>query len=170
MADSPALIPPKPPWIKEVIQPIEVRKLSERDFSDRGDTAARHAGVLYEKKARAKLRELLPGISCSLWWDFYDQRSRRAIQTDAVYFAKLDTIITIFEIKKSFTSDAWWQLRKVYEPVIQAWAGASYINVVEVCSSFDPVVVMPEEIEVIENLPLWVKERNSRMGVFVCRP
>jgi hypothetical protein len=57
---------------------------------------------------------------------------------------EVNNLLIIVEIKVNFSSDAWWQLRKLYEPVVKCALKPSRLALAIVCRSFDPVVPFPE--------------------------
>ena len=67
-------------------------------------------------------------------------------QPDGLLFNFQEGIITIVEIKLSHTEKAWWQLRKLYEPVLRVAFPQPYwrFALLEVVSSCDPHKAFPE--------------------------
>lgn len=108
-------------------------------------TAAQRAGKRYERKALRFLSGLYG--SCFVpqpWYKYQTKRDAplRWCQPDGVLFTPSGVVI--FEIKVNFTSNAWWQLRKLYEPVVRVASRVERIAVCVVCKSFDPAVPFPE--------------------------
>jgi hypothetical protein len=72
----------------------------------------------------------------------------------------------LFEVKARFTSDAWWQLRKLYEPVVRAAFSPKTLLSVIICRSFDPSVAFPEPYELVDKDPApffkWAVSREAR--------
>lgn len=72
----------------------------------------------------------------------------RWCQPDGVLILPLSRLIVVVEIKISHTSDAWWQIRQLYQPVLSAlfppelWRYAAC----EVCKWYDPAVPFPERL------------------------
>jgi hypothetical protein len=56
----------------------------------------------------------------------------------------MHNLLVICEIKVTFTSDAWWQLRKLYEPVVRLAMKPGRMALLVMCKSFDPAVPFPE--------------------------
>ena len=55
--------------------------------------------------------------------------------------------VAIFKIKYSFTPDAWWRLRKLYEPVVRKALNPKRLGLFVICRNFDPHVPFPETVE-----------------------
>lgn len=116
-------------------------------------TAAQKAGKRYEQKALAHLEKALGhAFLPSPWYKFTDKKGAlRWCQPDGLLL--LPDMAFIFEIKIGFTSAAWWQLRKLYQPVIQAAHGVTRIAPFVICKSFDPAVPFPEVYRVLPAIP-----------------
>lgn len=116
-------------------------------------THAQRAGKRYERKAIAYLQERLgTAFLPSPWYKFKDSKGAlRWCQPDGVLLTP--ELALIFEIKIGFTSAAWWQLRKLYEPVIRAAYQPPRIGVLVMCKSFDPAVPFPEVYRVLPAIP-----------------
>jgi|SRR5262245_9376727 len=107
-------------------------------------TGAQRNGKRYERKALAYLRRALgEGFISSPWFRYEDgQSTLHWCQPDGIL--RIPPLTIAFEVKYSFTSAAWWQLRRLYEPILRvAYRGP--VGVVVVCKSFDPAVPFPEE-------------------------
>ncbi len=119
----------------------------------RGGTAAMKLGRRYESKALKHIAgEVGECFKPSVWFRFSGEGGVRFCQLDGLVHEPWGTII--FEIKLRFTSDAWWQLRKLYEPVIrQAYAlPEGFVRHIIVCKSFDPVSPFPETFQLLPRL------------------
>lgn len=111
-------------------------------------TGRRLAGVQYEKKVHAYLDSLygfryIPNP----WLKFFADGKWRWCQPDGLLFDLARGRITVVEVKYQHTSDAWWQLRHLYEPVLSAifparlWA----FDLCEVVKWYDPETAFPEK-------------------------
>lgn len=107
-------------------------------------SAAQKAGKRYERKAIAYLQERLgKAFLPSPWYKFHDRKGTlRWCQPDGLVL--LPGIALLFEIKIGFTSDAWWQTRKLYEPVLRVAHGVGRVAPFVICKSFDSAVPYPE--------------------------
>jgi len=95
------------------------------------------AGIRYERKVSKQLKLDLPGIWISPWFRFQTELGdTRWCQPDALLVGK-DQVV-LFEVKVRSTSDAWWQLEKLYKPVVEKAFGRTVEGLVMVCKHFDP--------------------------------
>jgi len=130
-------------------------------------TAAQRAGVRYERLALAHLATVLgAGFVPSQWFRFWNGHQMRFCQTDGLLHIPSTETLVIFECKTSFTSDAWWQLRKLYEPVVRAVYEPRHVHHVVVCKHFDPVVQFPEPFDRLMMPDGW----TDKMGVYQWTP
>ncbi len=111
-------------------------------------TAAQKNGKRYEKKVLEKLTDLFgssffPGH----WLRFHDASGLRYCQVDGLLHS--ERLTAIFEVKYSFTSDGWWQLRRLYEPVIRRAYKPSRLALVLICRNFDGGVPFPEPFRIV---------------------
>ncbi len=134
-----------------------------------GHTAAQHAGLRYEDKAQEFLAELFPDYLRSPWIRFIEHTEfgddKRACVPDGLILRP--PVALVFEIKIRHTTDAWFQLRRLYAPVVAALSGIAQIHLVEVCSSFDPAVLNPEPIARILDIERFAESPWNPYGVFV---
>lgn len=115
---------------------------------------ARANGVRYEKKARSYLQEVFPdAIVLGPWIKFHSRGKAKALycQPDALILDIRAGSITVIEIKLKHTSDAWWQVRRLYLPLVQFIFGEdwNYISV-EVVKWFDPHTKFPERVKFVD--------------------
>lgn len=134
-------------------------------------SAAQRAGIRYERKAIKFLtKEFGKDFTPSQWFQFTDMYGK-------VHFCQVDGLIRInnflilCEIKVTFTSDAWFQLRKLYEPVIRKALNPPRLASLIVCKSFDPAVPFPEAPLILPTIrgvcsPEW---DCTKIGVFAWR-
>lgn len=132
----------------------------------RGGSAAQKLGRKYERLALAHLSKLLGDeFRPHQWFKFLSPSGElRWCQTDGLLISR-DTA-TIFEVKYTLYPEVWWQLRKLYEPVIRRAFLPRHVELVVVCRKFDPAVVFPERLEQTSLLEGWQEALNGRIGVF----
>lgn len=121
--------------------------------SKRKPTRAQRAGVYFERKAQAMLSAKLPGYEASPWFSFREatsRKGRRWCQPDGILV--LPEVTVIFEIKIRTLPQAWWQLVKLYKPVVQKALSPERIALVQVLGSFDPAVPYPGRILHLDTL------------------
>jgi hypothetical protein len=130
-------------------------------------TGAQRAGIRYERKARAFLaKEFGKDFTPSQWFQYETDSGVNWCQPDGLL--QINNLLVIIEVKVNFSSDAWWQLRKLYEPVVKAALNPTRLALAVVCKSFDPAVPFPESpyrlpsISALCNSPEW---DCTRIGV-----
>jgi hypothetical protein len=117
---------------------------------------SRAAGLSYERKARKLLEELhgRDGLS-GPWLRFASKQNARLTfcQPDFVVIDRYLLRCTVFEIKLKHTSDAWWQVRQLYIPVLRALLPPSFtFHAVELVKWFDPHTSFPETFRYLDAL------------------
>ena len=134
-------------------------------------SAAQKAGKRYEKKALAFLaKELGKGFTAQQWFRFQPLAGKvRWCQPDA-YHVTEDGHVTVIEIKTRFTSDAWWQLRHLYEPVVRAALKPKSITGIVVCKSYDPRTQSPEQVCFLDNVAFEMRVFAGTLGVLLWTP
>ena len=136
----------------------------------RGSTASQRAGLSYQRRACDELRTLFKkeSILVGPWIEYrasnrlhYCQPDCVAIATDRVY---------VFEMKLSTTTDAWWQLRHLYGPVVQYLYPDARLILVNVVKSHYPEVRFPEDSWTFEIGLEKLLERSSLERIVQWRP
>lgn len=120
--------------------------------SPRPRNFAKRQGLLYQRRIEAWARGLgLGDVEAGPWFAYLDDSSIR-------HYCQPDLLIHngrklfVVETKFRWTTDAWWQLQKIYVPVLRLVFPNSSLYSVCVCKSFDPAIVAPERVEIRENL------------------
>ena len=110
----------------------------------RSKNPARASGVRYEKKVHSYLSETYPEeYVIAPWVRFHSRGGTKALycQPDAL----------LLEIKIKHTADAWWQVRRLYLPVVQHIFGLDWAYIaVEITKWFDPHTKFPERFEFVD--------------------
>lgn len=122
-------------------------------------------GLRYERKVREHFGQKVPKVVVGPWFFFRDKHGTRRCQPDMLF--PLGGWTVIAEVKLNFTTDAWWQLRKLYEPVVQKALDVPTKCMV-VTEMYDPAVPWPEEIYLMKNsddVSYWLTKRHDLMGV-----
>lgn len=162
------------------LQPVQDIRWAEHsriipDFARRpvvNDTEVRKAGRRYEDKVQEMLLKRYPDSYVASPWLCFKDRTRKAhhswCQPDGWLIDLQRGLITIMEVKLSHTSDAWWQIRHLYEPVTRALFGSEWrYAACEVTRFCDPNVRFPEDITLTPDpAMLW----DGAFGVHVWRP
>jgi len=112
------------------------------------------AGLRYERQihelaaARYSWRYV-----ASVWFRYWRLGGQSSwCQPDGLLFDFDRGLITIVEVKLTHTPKAWWQLRRLYEPVVRAAFPVWDVAVVEVAGACDPHRKFPEAITVVSEL------------------
>ena len=105
----------------------------------------RALGVRYENKLHNEFIRRYPGYLPSMWFNFADHESdSKWCQTDGLLVDPWRGRITIIEAKWQHTATAYYQLFKLYYPVVAFLFAAKYdITCCEVVKWFDPAILTP---------------------------
>lgn len=111
--------------------------------SSESSLASKRAGKKFEAKMQRKLKSLLgPNYLPGPWFHFTgDNNAFRKCQPDGIL--ELSNAVLIVEIKSQHCLRAWWQLRKLYQPVVE-FAFKKPVVVVEVVRTGNLVDEHPE--------------------------
>lgn len=115
----------------------------------------RRKGMLFERRVNRFLRDHYGEDSYlqGPWVRFVSagERQPRWCQPDAIIVDELGRRIIIVEIKLRHTSDAWYQLRRLYEPVLRVVYGPRWdFALCEVVKWFDPSTAFPERFDMVK--------------------
>ena len=135
-------------------------------------TGRRAQGIRYERRAHAYLTERFgQRYVPSPWFSFSplgDGGGTRWCQPDGLLFDIQKGRVTVLEIKYQHTADAWWQLTRLYLPVLRAALGNEWeLLRCEVVKWYDPATLFPEAPVMthrIENLGA------TEFGVHIWKP
>ena len=170
---SEQLLPPKPAFLRlPLLQPSNVRMMAWDGEVKRqplkASSFARRAGLRYESAVKKFLKQELLGVKFGVWFSYDDGITHRKCQVDALY--ESGRVVTIIEIKHHHTSDCWWQLRKLYEPILRKYYRSGQdLNLLEICKHYDPAISFPEQIEQVFDLRGWCEVPSPYFGVFSWR-
>lgn len=149
---SSSLLPPLPSGFRPVrftdLTAVRMLRYGEHPVTrrrPRGSTPAQRSGLRYQRKVCDELRLLVKRESLLVgpWLEYAVGLDRRYCQPDALLFHA--DLIYIFEMKLSSTTDAWWQLRHLYEPVVRFLHPTLRLVLVNVVKSHYPEVRFPED-------------------------
>ena len=133
---------------------------------------ARAAGMAYERKVQRYLLDTFPHhYVASPWFTFISNggAKRKWCQPDGLLIDIRNGLITIVEVKLRHTSDAWWQTRQLYLPVLQRLFGTLMwkYNILEIVRWYDADTLFPERYKLaaeIGGLPV------GKFGVHIWKP
>jgi hypothetical protein len=122
-------------------------------------------GLKFEAQVTSKLDRLddwegIPGI----WFEFKDQTGHRYAQADWVGFNFRKGVCVIVEVKLSRVAKAWWQLNKLYYPLVSHLFHSWPIAMVEVVANMKPVDI-PKPVVAITSLNEAVPNQTSLMRI-----
>ena len=166
LAEAGVVPVPPPPRFRApcgTIQNVEIIYASyERGY---GNSAAKRAGLRYEEQVQQFLAGLFPNnYQASPEVHFRDDRGWRLCIPDGVMLCSDRTLVV--EIKSQHMPEAWWQLKRLYEPVVAAWRPLP-VQCLEVVKSFDPAMPFPCRVTLVEDLVSWISEPpTANFGVF----
>lgn len=137
----------------------------------KGRTAAQENGLRFEATVQEELFSHLSGrYVVSPIIHFLDDRGPRIVIPDGLFKAqrRVDGVksIVIVEIKSQHMPEAWWQLRKLYQPVIETCSAPYPVHVLEIVKSFDPSMPFPEPVRLIDDLDAYLIAPFKEFGVF----
>lgn len=134
-------------------------------------TGRRAMGVRYEKKVHGMLDGMYGECYFSSpWFLFQEAGAPRArwCQPDGLLILPKAGRIIIVEVKYQHTSDAWWQLRKLYLPVVRKAFGDDWTyDVCEVVKWYDPAIQFPERVRRARDLEV---VHGGEFGVHIWKP
>lgn len=116
-------------------------------------TGKRLKGILYERKVHEYLCEIdelyIPGF----WVNFLADAGWKYCQPDGLRIDVDSGTITLVEIKYQHTSDAWWQLKSLYFPVIEKLFPRDLWNYefCEIVKWYDCATPFPEVPQLVAN-------------------
>lgn len=112
-------------------------------------TGRRLQGIRYERAAHEYLSfRYGDTYVASPWIKFFAEGRWRWCQPDGLLFRPREGRIIIVEVKYQHTPDAWWQVRHLYQPVLEFMLprGLWTYEVCEIVKWYDPAVVFPERV------------------------
>ncbi len=165
-------LPPKPRGFI-CVSKVEWAHLCDRPgfaYNGRARSPARRAGQKYEASMQKRLDKdfglaYLPGP----WLRFLSVGDTKPsyCQPDGLLFLPEEGKLVLVEIKLKHCTEAWWQLKYKYLPVVEAifppdlWA----IAICEVVKWFDPSTAFPEKVKLT---PYVDKAPFDSFGVHIC--
>lgn len=164
-AGSPVSVPP-PPGLRLPSRIMSAGWSTKEVKFPPGKTAAQKAGLRYEAKVLLELQDIFLGgvyLSPTLFW--IDETGVNYAVPDALILD--EKFICCVEIKFLHQPEAWWQLRKKYEPILRKIYPDTKILLLEICSSLDAHSPFPEKYTYVEHLPPFIKNaKDGELGVF----
>jgi hypothetical protein len=129
----------------------------------------RALGIRYEKKVHGCMSLIYGEKYFSNPWIRFAESdgTLRWCQPDGIIIDITRGKIVIVEVKYQHTSDAWWQLRELYLPVLRTLFGKNWdYQVCEVVKWYDPATAFPEPVYLMKEVGL---VHSDRFGVHIWR-
>lgn len=167
--DRPTVNVPAPLGFRPVVgTPRRGQMLDGSGIKAEGNTAARAGGLRYERTVSEYIQTIL--LTNRLFiqpiLQFCDATGPRRCIPDLVILTPRHAIVA--EVKIQHMPEAWWQLRRLYQPVV-----ASYFNLptfcLEIVKSFDAAMPFPEQIKMVEDLLSYLAEPFPEFAVYIWR-
>ena len=120
-------------------------------------TGKQKAGVHFEKAMSARFAtEFEPFYYYNIWFKYSSEsyRTEKFAEPDGLLFDIERGIITIVEIKLRHCTKAWWQLRQLYQPILQFLFPDWKIEVCEVFRYANPNEKIPEKMFFVKDITI----------------
>ena len=151
------MISPPPPnfteagsvqWAKLSLSPPDFLRAAPRKQRGR-----KLLGIRYEDLVQKHFCSEFPLYSPAPWLRFRGSSGIKWCQPDGLLFNFAEGVITIVEIKMTHTSDSWWQMRKLYQPVLAAIYPQTLwqFRTLEVVRWYDFCTAYPEPTRLLGN-------------------
>jgi hypothetical protein len=129
-------------------------------------------GVRYEARGHEYFRQLFGRNYISGQWIMFkdlEEPKVRWCQTDGLLLVPEEKRVIVLEFKYQHTSDAWWQLRKLYQPLVEHLFEKLHwtVCVCEVVKWYDPATRFPERVKMVSNV---LDVTSSDFGVHIWKP
>lgn len=115
---------------------------------------ARRQGEIYEGKVHKHLSEKHEGQYTARQWFIYQLRNElkpRFCQTDGLLFNAATGTLVVCEVKLRHTSDAFFQLDRLYQPVLAKAFPQFKIACLEITRWYDPAIPFPVVPQLVPN-------------------
>lgn len=140
-----------PPWCRPVVGAVKFARFDPAfALPAIASTEARRQGIRYERRVVEALSRDFAEFRAAPAIRFVDKLGARVAVPDGLLVTP--SRIYVIEIKLQHTTDAWWQLRRLYAPIVARLFPTRELTLVEICSRFDPNVVFPEPFSVFDSL------------------
>ena len=119
-------------------------------------TPAQKAGLAYQKwvvkfveSGDCSSFKVRPGI----WYCYHDGECRRYCQPDILLQDDSSKTLVIVEVKLRWTADAWWQVQRLYTPVLRRVFGPDWTLIpLVIAKSYDPAVRIVESVKLCDDV------------------
>lgn len=158
-----------PAGYRELCPPISGVKIQFREYARRrkGITPAREAGLRYEERVQWALASRFADYQPEPHVMYWTGKGPRNAFPDGLMLFPERTVV--FEMKRQHMPEAWWQLRRHYQPVLEAYRPQP-VQLVEVVREFDLGLQFPEPIKLLhslDELDTFTREPIDEIGVLL---
>jgi hypothetical protein len=163
-----SLVPP--PHFKPLGKSLSQVRFGNSDYQTAtGLSDAQRAGLRYERDFNIYMSKEFPDYVPGPHIHFYSDEAARTVQPDGVL--AFSEVVYVFEIKYQHVPEAWWQLVKLYRPLVERIFVGKPVRCVEVCRSYDPATGFPCDVELIDDLSKWLyrSEPSDVFGIYKWR-
>lgn len=162
-AGASAVAVPPPPKFRAVLGKVESAWWGPQSPMVNGLTSAQKAGLRYEHKVLSLLVARYPEMfQRSREIFFVDDRGQNLCVPDGVFLGSTNIIV---EVKYQHMPEAWWQLRRKYEPVMRC-LDSRPVALLEICRTYDAHMPFPEVHKLYSNFDNFlVSARDGELGV-----
>jgi hypothetical protein len=151
-----AVMPPPPKFLPPRGKITRVAPRWRAYQRQKGNSSAKEAGLRFESQLVVELHAKFPTIEFQPEFRYHDSGGQRICFPDAVL--RLSDRTVVFEVKLAHSADAWWQLEKLYRPVLAAWSLLP-VQVIEIVKSYDAAIQFPVPVHFITDIEGWVSNR-----------
>jgi len=127
---------------------------------------ARIAGLKYERGFLEYLRKKWSPVTIHPHIHFRDDGAYRTAIPDGIAFTPNGVVV--FEVKSQHMPEAWWQLEKLYMPIISAAFPDTEVRGIEVVKIYDPQIKWPGQYVLYNDLDDAIMG-SSHLGVLKWR-
>ncbi len=123
------------------------------------------SGLSYERRVLSRLESLFNGaLTPSVWFSYTMEKH------DHHRYCQVDALVegirpVVFEIKLQWSDSLWWQLRRLYAPVVEKAIAAPALCAI--VRSYDPAVIVPEPITLLRSPEDALALQPFEMGVVI---
>lgn len=129
-------------------------------------SAAKKLGIAFEKRAYRWLRFEIEKFEAQPHFRFQlAGHSPESCFPDALITR--GNVVTIVEIKLRHTYDGYFQLTRLYYPVVQHAFRGCEVRRLEIVKSYDPGVTLPEQVDVVGDLRAWLASPRVNYGILI---
>lgn len=162
-------VPPPNRFRAVVGKPCDVKIRANSMPVSVGNTPAKRAGLLYEKHVQKWISAHNPVYWPQPVFHFRDDSGPRTCVPDGLLLGS--GRIAIVEIKSQHMPEAWWQLRRLYEPVVREYADGRSVILLEICKSYDPAMPFPERPTLVDDMQKFLlAAKDGEMGILRWTP